>query len=109
MGRSGQVGFSGFVILWPKPNSTRYKKKICNPTHQALITDPTRRVGLGRVGLASFLHTPTTNSHQKPQLKDPVNSKPNPTSRLSPPLLPPHTPANPPIERSTMVLVGKEE
>ena len=54
----------------------------------------------------------TTNSQQKPQLKelkDAVNNKPNPMSRLSPPLLPPHTPANPPIERSTMGSVAREE
>ena len=28
----GRVGFDGFVILWPKPNPTCYKKKIYNPT-----------------------------------------------------------------------------
>ena len=28
----GRVGFDEFVILWPKPNPARYKKKICNPT-----------------------------------------------------------------------------
>ena len=65
----GRVGFDGFVILWPKPNPTRYKKNFCNPnpTHQALKTDPTRRVGLGWVefgGLVSFLHTPTCNNKQ---------------------------------------------
>ena len=61
----GRVGFDGFIILWPKPNPTRYKKKKFvtqpNPTHQALKTDPTRRVGLGWVGfggLLGFLHTP---------------------------------------------------
>ena len=46
-----QVGFCRFVILWPKSNPTRYKKKNFvnqpNPTHQALKTDSTRRVGLG--------------------------------------------------------------
>ena len=24
----GRVGFDRFVILWPKPNSTRYKKNL---------------------------------------------------------------------------------
>ena len=31
-GLVGRVGFGGFVILWPKPSPTHYKKKICNPT-----------------------------------------------------------------------------
>ena len=60
-GLVGRVGFGGFVILWPKPNSSRYKKKFCNPTHKALKTDPTWRVRLDRVGFGGsvgFLHTP---------------------------------------------------
>ena len=32
MGGSGRIEFGWFVILWPKPNLTRYKKKFCNPT-----------------------------------------------------------------------------
>ena len=28
----GWVGRVGFGILWPKPNPTRYQKKIYNPT-----------------------------------------------------------------------------
>ena len=58
MGGSGRVGF---VILWPKPNPIRYKKNFVTPTHQALKTDPTRRVGLSWVGFnrsVGFLHTP---------------------------------------------------
>ena len=69
-----QVGFDGFVILWPKPNPNHYKinknknkivtqpspKNRPNPTHQALKTDPTRQVGLGQVELAGFLQTPTS-------------------------------------------------
>ena len=31
-GSSGQVGFDGFEILWPKPNPTRYQKSFCSPT-----------------------------------------------------------------------------
>ena len=61
----GRVGFDGFVILWPKPNPPRYKFFFFlvtqpNPTHQALKTDSTRRVGLGWVrfsGSVGFLHT----------------------------------------------------
>ena len=28
----GRVGFGGFVILWPKPNPTRYNNFFGNPT-----------------------------------------------------------------------------
>ena len=56
----GGLGWVGFGILWPKPNLTCYQKNFCNPTHQALKTSLTRRVGLVWVefdGLASWLHT----------------------------------------------------
>ena len=56
------MGRVGFGILWPKPNPTRYQKKFCNPTYQALKNNPTRRVELDRVGfgrLANWLHPPT--------------------------------------------------
>ena len=62
MNGPGRVRFGGFEILWLEPNPTCYQKIFCNPTHQALKTDPTRRVGLDRVGfceLAGWLHTPT--------------------------------------------------
>ena len=49
----GRVGFGGFVILWPKPNSTRYKFFFFitqpNPPSLKNRPNPVGRVGLGRV------------------------------------------------------------
>ena len=59
MGGSGRARFGGFIILWSKPNSTRYKKKlkkkiVTQPNHQALKIDPTQRVGSVQVGFGGF-------------------------------------------------------
>ena len=49
----GQVGFGGFVILWPKTNSTHYKKKnfVTQPNPPSLKNRPNLAgwVGVGRV------------------------------------------------------------
>ena len=54
MGGSGRVEFGGFVILWPKPNLTHYKKKkkfVTQPNPPNLKNWPNlaSRVGLSRV------------------------------------------------------------
>ena len=58
----GRIEFGGFGILWPKPNPTHYKKKKFviqpNPTHQALKTDPTRRIRLDQVGFGGLAAQP---------------------------------------------------
>ena len=55
----GRVGFDRFVILWPKPNSTRYKKKFVtqhNPPNSKNRPNPSVWVKFD--GSVSFLHTP---------------------------------------------------
>ena len=49
----GRVGFGGFVILWPKPNPTHYKKIFItqpNPLSLKNWPNPADWVGLGLVG-----------------------------------------------------------
>ena len=45
----GRVGFGRFVILWPKPNPTRYKKKFCNPTQPNLSSPKNQPNPMGQV------------------------------------------------------------
>ena len=65
MGGSSQVWWFWNFMTQTQPDQLSKKKKIVtqpNPTHQALKTDPTQQVGLGRVGFgwsAGWLHTPT--------------------------------------------------
>ena len=60
----GQVGFGGFIILWPKPNSTHYKFFF-------FVTQPNPPSPKNRLNLAGwvrfggsvgFLHTPISSS-----------------------------------------------
>ena len=46
---AGQVGFGGFGILWPEPNLTCCKIKICNPTQPTKPKKSTQPGGLGWV------------------------------------------------------------
>ena len=41
-----------------QPNPTHYQRKFCNPIHQALKTNPIRRVGLGQVGFGGLAAHP---------------------------------------------------
>ena len=55
----GWVGLGGFVIVMTRTHPDPLLKKNHNPTQpnptrQPLKTDPTRRVGLGRVGFGGL-------------------------------------------------------
>ena len=60
----GRVGFDGFVILWPKPNLTRYKFFFFvtqpNPSSPKNQPNPMGQVGWVGFGRSmDFLHIPT--------------------------------------------------
>ena len=87
----GGLGWVGFEILWSEPNTTYYQKKFSNPTqpnptHQALKTDPTQRVGLGwvrsgwswQVDYTPLLTTHTNNTY-KPHQRNSQSPKPQNT------------------------------
>jgi len=62
------MGLASLEFYGPNPTQPVIKKNFVtqpNPTHQALKTDPTQRVGLSRAGfgrLAGWLLTPNTNN-----------------------------------------------
>ena len=72
----GRVGFGGFVILWPKPNLTRYKKKkkfVTQPNPLSLKNwpNPAGRVRSGRVWRVGgfFAHPPSRIEEKSKEMK----------------------------------------
>ena len=73
----GRVGFGGFVILWLKPNPTRYKKNFVtqpNPPSLKNQPNPAGWVGLGRVWQVGgfFAHPYPIVSNQRDKCKIPI-------------------------------------